>query len=91
MKAAIRKPELLKMVPLSEYAIDQLEKSGDFPKRFPLTSRAVAWNLDEVEDWLDKRQANAATAVRDPSMLAKNARNPNHMKAQQRAEAHAGM
>lgn len=90
MKAAIRKPELFKMVPLSEYAIDQLEKDGDFPKRFPLTSRAVAWNRDEVEAWLDARQANASTAVRDPSLSEKNKHNPNHLKARHRAEHRAG-
>lgn len=57
MKAAIRKQQLLAMVPMSESQITKLEKSGDFPKRFALTNRTVAWNLDEVEAWLDKQQA----------------------------------
>lgn len=91
MKAAVRKTKLLSMVPLSEYAIDKLEKAGDFPKRFPLTSRVVAWDQEEVEAWLDARKHNPELIERDPSLAAKNARNPNHLKAQQRAEAHAGM
>ncbi|MBW9430711.1 AlpA family phage regulatory protein [Atlantibacter hermannii] len=56
MKAAIRKQQLLAMVPMSESQITKLEKSGDFPQRFALTNRTVAWNLDEVEAWLDKQQ-----------------------------------
>ena len=57
MKAAIRKPQLLAMVPMSESQITKLEKAGEFPQRFALTNRTVAWNLDEVEAWLDKQQA----------------------------------
>lgn len=58
MKAAIRKTQLLAMVPMSESQITKLEKAGEFPKRFALTNRTVAWNLDEVEAWLDKQQAD---------------------------------
>ncbi len=43
--------------PMSESQIIKLEKAGEFPQRFALTNRTVAWNLDEVEAWLDKRQA----------------------------------
>lgn len=39
MRAAVRKEELIKLVPLSFYAIDKLEKEGDFRKRFSLTPR----------------------------------------------------
>lgn len=69
MRAAVRKAELVKIVPLSFYAIDKLEKSGDFPKRFPLTSRVVAWNLDEVEAWLDSRQESPGNITRDSGMI----------------------
>lgn len=56
MKAAVDKKELLKMVPLSWYTINALEKAGEFPKRFAITEGRVAWNSDEVEVWLDERQ-----------------------------------
>lgn len=69
MRAAVRKNELIKIVPLSFYAIDKLEKAGEFPKRFPLTERVVAWNRDEVEAWLDARQQNSGDITRDPGMM----------------------
>lgn len=79
MKGAIRKEDLLKMVPLSEYTITQMEKNGEFPKRFQLTNRTVAWNRDKVEAWLDERERNPSEA--DPSLSAKFEANPNHRKA----------
>ncbi|CAM8503721.1 AlpA family transcriptional regulator [Klebsiella pneumoniae] len=85
MKGAIRKDQLLERVPLSEYTINQMEKNGEFPKRFPLTNRTVAWNLDEIEAWLDERQRNASAAQRDPSLAAKFEANPNHRKAAERS------
>lgn len=69
MRAALRKEELIKLVPLSFYAIDKLEKEGDFPKRFSLTPRVVAWNRDEVEAWLDARQQNPDLIERDAGMM----------------------
>lgn len=90
MKGAVRKPELLKMVPLSESNITALEKAGEFPKRFPLTARAVAWNRDEIEAWLDERQRNPDAVKVDESVKAKFANNPNHQKAAQRSMQMAG-
>lgn len=57
MKKALSKKELLQVVPLSFYTINALEKAGEFPKRFAITQGRVAWNGDEVEVWLDARQA----------------------------------
>ncbi len=59
MKGALGKKELLAVVPLSWSTIDRLEEEGKFPKRFYITDRRCAWNQDEVEQWLDKRQANS--------------------------------
>lgn len=56
MKAAIRKNVLLQMVPLSESTIYALEQKRLFPKRFALTKRAVAWDKEEVENWLKTQQ-----------------------------------
>ncbi|EMQ1846659.1 AlpA family phage regulatory protein [Escherichia coli] len=50
MKGALGKKELLAVVPLSWSTIDRMERAGEFPKR-------CAWNRDEVERWLDERQA----------------------------------
>ncbi|WP_271311476.1 helix-turn-helix transcriptional regulator [Yersinia intermedia] len=89
MKAAIRKKKMLEKVQLSEYTINQLEKAGKFPKRFPLTNRTVAWNLDEVEAWLDQRQANPDEVEPNECMDGMFEKNPNHIKARKRAEQHA--
>lgn len=89
MKGAIRKEKLLEMVPLSEYTINNLEAAGEFPKRFALTSRAVAWNRDEVEAWLDARQCNSDAVDRDPSLAAKFKANPNHQKRVARSAGQA--
>lgn len=43
----INKKTLLGMIPLSEKAIYNMEKRGDFPRRIALTTRNVAWDLAE--------------------------------------------
>ena len=58
MKKALGKKELLEVVPLSMSSIETLEKDGQFPKRFWLTDKRCAWNGEEVEKWLDERQAS---------------------------------
>lgn len=60
----INKKTLLGMIPLSEKAIYNMEKRGDFPKRIALTSRNVAWDLDEVTGWIESRKASGAQAKR---------------------------
>lgn len=59
MKGAIGKKDLMKMVPVSMSTIDSLEKRGEFPKRWFITDKRAAWNRDEVEQWLDERQATS--------------------------------
>jgi prophage regulatory protein len=57
MKGALGKKELLAVVPLSWSTIDRMERAGEFPKRWYITDKRCAWNRDEVERWLDERQA----------------------------------
>ena len=52
----IRRDELRKLVPLADSTIYELEKAGNFPKRFYLTARCVAWNLAEVKAWIEERR-----------------------------------
>ncbi|EMM8459806.1 AlpA family phage regulatory protein [Citrobacter freundii] len=59
MKGALGKKELLAVVPLSMSTIDRLESAGEFPKRWYITDKRCAWNAEEVENWLDKRQATS--------------------------------
>ena len=60
----INKKTLLGMIPLSDRAIYNMEKRGDFPKRIALTSRNVAWDLTEVTNWIERRKASGAQAAR---------------------------
>lgn len=56
LRQSLRRPELRKLVPLSDTTIYELEQKGEFPERFYLTPRCVAWPLAEVLDWLDNRR-----------------------------------
>jgi prophage regulatory protein len=61
----IRRPELRKLVPLADTTIYEMEKRGEFPRRYPLTRRCVVWDLAEVEAWLGARKASASGAPAD--------------------------
>ena len=54
----IGKKELLCMIPLADRTINDMEARGDFPKRIALNSRNVAWDLKEIQDWMEERKAS---------------------------------
>lgn len=56
-RVLINRKQLLQKVPLCERTILDMEKRGDFPKRFAVTRRLVAWDLGEVDDWIAHHQA----------------------------------
>ena len=60
----IGRKQLLSIIPLSDRTIYNLEKRGDFPKRIALTSRNVAWDLGEVEAWIESRRASGDQVAR---------------------------
>lgn len=60
----INRKTLLEMIPLSSRTIYNLEKKGEFPRRIALTSRSVAWDLSEVEKWIEERRASGIRATR---------------------------
>lgn len=60
----INKKTLLGMIPLSEKTIYNMETRGDFPKRIALTSRNVAWDLNEIAAWIKSRKLSGAQASR---------------------------
>lgn len=61
-RRTIRRHELRKIVPLSETTIYELERRGEFPRRFNLTPRSVVWDLDEVQVWIDDRKKNSRSS-----------------------------
>ena len=63
-KKLINRRTLLSMIPLSDRTIYNLEKRGEFPRRIVLTSRNVAWDLAEVENWIEERKLSDTKAIR---------------------------
>ncbi len=53
----IRRHQLREMVPLADSTIFEMERRGEFPRRYALSPRTVVWNLAEVEAWLADRRA----------------------------------
>lgn len=60
----INRRTLLAIVPVSDRTIYNLEKRGEFPRRIVLTSRKVAWDLAEVEHWIEERRQSDDQADR---------------------------
>lgn len=60
----INRKKLLAMIPLADRTIYDMEKRGDFPRRIVLTSRNVAWDLAEVEQWIEARKQSTAQACK---------------------------
>jgi prophage regulatory protein len=67
-RRTIRRAELRQIVPLADTTIYEMERRGEFPRRFYITSRCVVWDLEEVEAWIDARRnaSNAALLKRAP-------------------------
>ncbi|MEJ7139371.1 helix-turn-helix transcriptional regulator [Amphibiibacter pelophylacis] len=63
-KTLINRRKLLAMIPLSDRTIFNLELRGEFPRRFALTSRNVAWDLAEIEAWIEARKSSGDQARR---------------------------
>lgn len=60
----INRKELLRMIPLADRTIFDMEQRGEFPRRIALTSRNVAWDLAEVEKWIESRRSSGNQAIR---------------------------
>lgn len=54
---------LLEIVPLSRRTILDMEQRGEFPRRFVLTARRVAWDLAEVEQWMEECRSGGRRAT----------------------------
>lgn len=65
----INRKTLLAMVPLSDRTIYNMEKRDEFPRRIVLTSRNVAWDLAEIENWIKARRLSGDRANRPGFLL----------------------
>ncbi|MDE8345422.1 MAG: AlpA family phage regulatory protein [Acidocella sp.] len=57
-RTLINRRQLHAMIPLAERTIFNMEQRGEFPRRIVLTSRNVAWDLAEIEDWIEARKSS---------------------------------
>lgn len=55
-RVVINRKQLLKKVPLCERTILDMEKRGEFPRRFSVTRRLVGWDLAEIDEWIARQQ-----------------------------------
>lgn len=64
LRRTIRRAELRQIVPLADSTIYELERRGEFPRRFFLTARCVVWDLGEVLVWIQSRRAAGSSGVK---------------------------
>lgn len=67
-RRTIRRQELRQIVPLAETTIYEMERRGEFPRRFNLTPRCVVWDLAEVEAWIEQRKQTRRGSVSKPDV-----------------------
>ncbi|CAB1369188.1 helix-turn-helix transcriptional regulator [Denitratisoma oestradiolicum] len=73
-KRFIRRNELRKLIPVADTTIYELERAGNFPKRFNLTARCVVWDLEEIEEWIAERRAALTKKVSPPDVRQRKTR-----------------
>lgn len=73
-RRTIRRHELHQMVPLAETTIYEMERRGEFPRRFNLTPRCVVWDLAEVEAWIETRKQVPRGIVLKPDVRLRKVR-----------------
>ncbi|MFC7691801.1 helix-turn-helix transcriptional regulator [Paeniroseomonas aquatica] len=68
LRRTLRRHELRDLVPLSDTTIYEMEQRGEFPRRFHLTPRCVAWDYAEIAAWLAERRhgADRGASMRAP-------------------------
>lgn len=51
-----------------ETTIYEMERRGEFPRRFNLAPRCVVWDLAEVEAWIEERKQAPRTNAAKPDV-----------------------
>jgi len=73
-RRTIRRQELRQIVPLAETTIYEMERRGEFPRRFNLTPRCVVWDLAEIEAWIEERKQAPRRDVNGPDVRLRKTR-----------------
>lgn len=74
LQRTIKKVELRQIVPLADSTIWEMERKGEFPRRFLLTPRCVVWDLGEVEAWLAFRREHPIQPAKGPDVRLRQSR-----------------
>ena len=74
LRRTIKKAQLHLMVPLADSTIWEMERRGEFPKRFLLTPRCVVWDLAEIEEWLARRRTHPIRRAPPPDVHRRRSR-----------------
>lgn len=59
-RVLINRKQLLRKIPLSDRTILDMEKRGEFPRRFAISPRLVAWDLGEIDAWIQSQHTGAS-------------------------------
>ncbi|MEP1445853.1 MAG: AlpA family phage regulatory protein [Paraglaciecola sp.] len=51
----IRKPEVLSITGLTSSSLYRLMEQGDFPQSISISERSVAWNVSDIDRWVETR------------------------------------
>jgi prophage regulatory protein len=74
IKKTIRRQQLREIVPLADSTIYEMERRGEFPRRFALTPRCVVWDLGEVQAWLASRRSKPILLAAGPDVTQRRTR-----------------
>jgi prophage regulatory protein len=74
IRRTIRRQQLREIVPLADSTIYEMEKRGEFPRRFALSPRCVVWDLSEVEAWLASRRSAPIARAQHPDVTQRRSR-----------------
>ena len=75
---------------LAETMIYEMERRGEFPRRFNLTARCVVWDLAEVEAWLASRRSAPIGRAQAPDVRQRRSRPVREPDRAQAAASKAG-
>lgn len=62
-RRTLRRAQVVQKTGISQATVFRLERAGDFPRHFLLTPRCAVWFEDEIDAWLEERQAKAIAAT----------------------------
>jgi prophage regulatory protein len=66
-RVLINRKQRRQKVPLCDRTILDMEKRGEFPRRFLIGRNVVVWDFHEVEAWIE-RQRNASAQASPPGL-----------------------